>query len=149
MIADTLLRALERIHGHLGVLGTAALLHPAILLRRPNRRAPLAVAFATALVSATGAIGAYLYPIYRSRLKQEIFIHTPAVGWIFERKEHLAVGAIAFAWIGFIAHIVAPNLEPKHKEPLQKLAQRAFALSFLFSLAVAVFGVVVASVKGF
>src|SRR5262249_49004522 len=85
------LRVLERIHGHLGWLSVAALLHPAIFLRNPRRRARLAVALATAFTVTTGLLGGYVYPEYRNRLKQHIFIEAPRVGWLFERKEHLAV----------------------------------------------------------
>ena len=68
------LRVLERIHGHLGWLAVAALLHPAILLQNPKRRAPLAVSLATLTLIAVGALGATIYPDYSRRLKQHVFI---------------------------------------------------------------------------
>ena len=88
------LRIVERLHGHLGWLAVIALLHPAIFLRRPKRRAPLSVVLATLTVSLTAAFGFVLYPPYRNLLKQRLFVQAPAIGWLFERKEHLAVGAL-------------------------------------------------------
>ena len=61
----------------------------------------------TCFVTAGGSLGAWIYPEYRSRLKHAIFVHAPTIGWLFERNEHLAVGAIGFAWIGCIAHLAA------------------------------------------
>ena len=101
------------------------------------------------LVSVTAGMGAYLYPTYRVRLKQDIFIHTPFIGWMFERKEHLAVAAVAFAWIGCVVHVAMPWFESKHHAALQKLAQRAFAFAFLLCLLVGCIGIWVASVKSF
>ncbi len=98
------LRLFEHIHGHLGWLSTLALFHPAILLRSAHRRALLAAAIATSLVTLTGLMGALLYPAYRSLLKPGIFRTSPAFGNAFERKEHLAMAVVALAWVGLIAH---------------------------------------------
>ena len=145
-----LLRVLERIHGHGGWLAVAALLHPAIILRNPRRRAPLSVSLATAFACATGLLGAYIYPEYRIRLKQRIFIESPSVGWTFERKEHLAASAIAFALIGCIAHLAARSFDDEAQRAIvARLAHRSFVVSFALALVVAVIGVVVASHKSF
>jgi hypothetical protein len=134
----------------MGWLSAAALLHPAILLRNPKRRAKLAVTLATALVTAGGLLGVWIYPEYRSRLKQALFIHTPTIGWLFERKEHLAVGAIGFAWVGCIAHLSARTFED---EALQRtasvMAHRAYVISFVLAVAVGCLGVVVATTSTF
>ncbi|HEY1954391.1 MAG TPA: hypothetical protein VGH28_02240 [Polyangiaceae bacterium] len=148
MTATLLLRLLERIHGHLGWLAVAALLHPAILLRKPRRRARLSVSLATGLVVVTALLGAYFYPAYRNRIKQHLFIEAPKLGWMFERKEHLAVGAVAFALVGCVSHLALPRAGAA--EPtLERLAHRAFVLAFGFALATAVLGVAVASYKSF
>jgi hypothetical protein len=145
-----LLRVLERIHGHAGWLVVAALLHPAIILRDRKRRAVLSVSLATAFATATGLLGAYIYPEYRLRLKQRIFIESPSIGWLFERKEHLAVGAIAFAVIGCIAHLTVRSFDDDaQREIAARLAHRSFVVSFALALMVAVIGVVVASHKSF
>jgi hypothetical protein len=145
-----LLRALERVHGHLGWLSVAALLHPAIFLRRANRRARLSVSLATGSVAVTGVLGATIYPSYRDRLKQHIFIDAPRLGWLFERKEHLAVGAVAFALVGCISHLSLPLFpHDEVRRSMARLAHRAFILAFVLALIVAVFGVTVASYRSF
>jgi hypothetical protein len=145
-----LLRALEHIHGHLGWLSVAALLHPAIILRNPKRRARLSVALSTGFVVVTALFGVYIYPLYRDLIKQRIFLEAPRVGWLFERKEHLAVGAVSFALVGAVSHLALP-LAPDDgvKRTLARLAHRAFVVSFLLALMVAVLGVAVASYKSF
>lgn len=135
-----LLRVLEHVHGHLGWLAVAALLHPAIILRDPKRRARLSVTLATALVVTTASLGAWIYPDYRVQLKKRIFIESASVGWMFERKEHLAIAAVAFALVGFISHFFLPT---------KRTAHVAFILAFVFALAVACIGVGVASFKSF
>ncbi len=145
-----LLRVLERIHGHLGWLSVAALLHPAIILRNPKRRARLAVALSTSFVVATALLGVYIYPEYRLRLKQRLFIEAPKVGWMFERKEHLAVGAVAFALIGCVAHLsLGAFAEEDTQRTLARLAHRAFVVAFALAAIVAGIGVAVASYKSF
>jgi hypothetical protein len=146
VISQMALRVAEHIHGHMGWLSAAALLHPAILLRNPKRRARLAVSLTTAFVTASGFLGAWIYPEYRAQLKQAIFIHTPAIGWLFERKEHLAVGAIGFCWIGCIAHLTARSFEDDVlKRTVSIIAHRAYVIAFLLCVAVACLGVVVAT----
>jgi len=141
---------LERVHGHLGWLAVAALLHPAILLRTPRRRAPLSVLLATGLVLCTAALGASFYPEYRSRLKQHIFIEKPWLGWLFERKEHLAVGVVVFAIIGCVAHLAERTFQdPGSRRAVARLAHRSFLVAFGLSVLAAAFGVAVASYKSF
>ncbi|HEX7604328.1 MAG TPA: hypothetical protein VF316_22070 [Polyangiaceae bacterium] len=145
-----LLRLLEHVHGHVGWLAVAALLHPAILLRNPRRRARLSVILATLLAMGAGAMGAAVYPEYRLRLKQEIFLHAPRLGWCFERKEHLAVGAIGFAVIGCIAHLSAWGFEDDGvRELMARSAHRAYVAAFGLAFVVAVLGVAVASFSTF
>src|SRR5687767_11172948 len=94
------LRLAEHVHGHLGWLSAALLVHPAIILRDRQRRAHLAVALASGAATVTAALGAWLYGGYREHLKQQIFLHAPSIGLLFERKEHLAFGAIMLTWAG-------------------------------------------------
>jgi hypothetical protein len=144
------LRALEHIHGYLGWLSVAALLHPALLLRNPKRRARLSAFMATTFVALTAVLGATIYPEYRDRIKQHIFIEAPKVGWLFERKEHLAVGAVAFALVGCLAHLTLP-LAPEEamKATMARLAHRAYVFALALALMVAVLGGVVATYKSF
>jgi hypothetical protein len=144
------LRVLERIHGHLGWLSVAALLHPAILLRNPKRRARLSVAMATAFVLVSALLGGYIYPEYRARLKQHIFLEVPKLGWMFERKEHLAVGAVTFTLIGCIAHLTAPAFTDERMQlTVARMAHRSFVVAFALAAIVAVIGVAVASYRSF
>ena len=144
------LRVLEHVHGHLGWLAAAALLHPAILLRNPRRRAHLSVGFAAGFVTAVGAIGAYLYQPYRDLVKQKLFIEAPSVGYLFERKEHLAFGAIFLAWAGAAAYFAATRTTDEAlRAPLRKFAFRAFVFSCALTTITAALGVAVAVVRTF
>ena len=144
-----LVRVAEHIHGHLGCLAAAALLHPAILLRNPKRRAHLSVALSTAFVTAVGALGVWLYSPYRDRIKQSIFIDAPWVGLLFERKEHLAFGAILLAWAGAGAYVAALGAGESLRAPLRVFAHRAFVVSAILALAVVALGTAVASFRNF
>jgi hypothetical protein len=149
-VTTLLLRVLERIHGHLGWLSVAALLHPAIFLRNPKRRARLSVSLATGFVVLTAVFGVYIYPLYRERIKRQLFIETPKVGWMFERKEHLAVGAVAFALAGCLAHVGLPAFGNQGiRHTMARLAHRSFVVAFVLALLVACLGVAVASYRSF
>ncbi|HEY8075913.1 MAG TPA: hypothetical protein VIF62_17420 [Labilithrix sp.] len=140
-----LLRALEHVHGHLGWLAVAALLHPAILLRNPKRRARLAVTLSTAFVVTVAALGATIYPHYRDRIKQHLFLEAPTLGWMFERKEHLAVGAVVFAVVGCVAHLTLPSIADEDiRRTTARLAHRAFVIAFALASIAAALGVAVA-----
>lgn len=145
-----LLRVLERVHGHLGWLAVAALVHPAIVLRNPKRRARLSVVLTTIMVALTWGLGAWIYPEYRARIKQHIFIELPKLGWMFERKEHLAVGVGVFTLVGCIAHLSAPQFEDEStRVTIAKLAHRSFVVACVLAAIVGVLGVSVASYKSF
>jgi hypothetical protein len=144
------LRLLEHVHGHLGWLSVAALLHPAIILRNPKRRAWLSVSLATGFVVVTALFGVSIYPSYRDRIKQHIFIEAPKLGWMFERKEHLAVGAVAFALVGCVSHLAAPLVaDDEIKRTMARLAHRAFIVAFALALIAAGLGVSVAVYRSF
>ena len=148
MLLDPL-RLIEHVHGHLGWLAAAILVHPAIVLRNRKRRAHVAVGLATALVTIAAAIGAWLYVAYRERLKQGIFQHAPSIGFMFERKEHLAFGAVMLAWAGAAAYFAAARATPLMRDKLRILAFRSFCASAALTIVVAVLGTVVAVYKTF
>ena len=144
------LRVLERVHGLLGWLSVAALLHPAIVLRDATRRARLSVSLATGFVVVAALYGGAIYPMYRDRVKQHIFIEARRVGWMFERKEHLAVGAVAFALVGCVSHLSLPLIaDDDVRRSMARLAHRAFVVAFALTLIVATLGVAVASFRSF
>ncbi len=139
----------EHVHGHLGWLAAATLVHPAIVLRQAARRAHLAVGISTALVTVAAALGVWLYTPYRQRLRQGIFIHAPAFGYLFERKEHLAFGAVLLAWTGAAAYFAAPSVAGELRERLRTIAFLAFLSSAALAVLVAALGTVVAVYKNF
>ncbi len=140
-------------HGHLGWLAAVALAHPAVLLRRRERRAHLSVGLAVGVTTIAGALGASLYPTYRERLRQSIFAEAPAVGYLFERKEHLAFGAVLLAWAGALAYVAGTarrsgeGASDRVRRDLRRAAHWAFVAAALLAAATAVLGTCVASYK--
>lgn len=137
-------RLIAHVHGHLAWLGIAALAHPALLLRRHGRRAPLATALATGLTLVTALAGASIYPRYRELIRPTLFVEHPALGWAFERKEHLAVFAVVFALAGLALHRTSPA-----RPALARLAHRAYVVAFACAATAGVIGVLVATTRAF
>ncbi len=142
-----IVRVGEHVHGHLGWLAAAALVHPAILLRHPRRKAHIAVTFAALVPTVAGGLGMWVYGPYRDRIKQGIFVDARWVGLLFERKEHLAFGAILLAWAAAVAYVLAMRAEEPSRESLRTFAHRAFAASAALAVAVAVLGTMVATFR--
>jgi hypothetical protein len=139
------LRLVEHVHGHIGWLAVLALAHPAILLRKPRRRATLAAFAGTLLTTVAAVMGATMYSGYRVRLKPALFAEAPAIAWAFERKEHLATAAMLLAWTGLAAHYASRG-EPSR---LSRLAHRAYVAAALSAGAAATIGVAVACQQSF
>lgn len=144
-----MLRWAEHLHGHAGWLTAVALLHPAIVLRRLERRAAWAVGLSTGLVTLVCTVGAVIYGPYRDRLKQGIFQTAPRIGWLFERKEHLAFAALAFAWVGAAAYVGAGFAGDDGHRTLRRLSHRAFVIAAGIAILVASLGTAVATYKTF
>jgi hypothetical protein len=140
-------RMFAHVHGHVGWLAAAALVHPAVLLRRPGRRAHLSVLLATSFVTVTAVLGVTIYPAYSTRLRQAIFVSAPNIGWLFERKEHLAFAAVAFAWAGAAAYVAAFRADEPLRVPLRTFAFRAYAAAAAMAILVAAIGTVVAAYR--
>jgi hypothetical protein len=143
------LRLAERIHGHLGWLAAIALVHPAILLRHTRRRAHLSVGLAVGGITTVFAIGCLIYGSYRDRLRQHIFQEGRAIGYLFERKEHLAFGALMLAWAGGLAYVAAIRLEGPARESLRRASHLAFVFACVLALVTASLGIVVSAFKTF
>jgi len=143
------LRLEEHLHGHLGWLAVVSLVHPAVLLQRPRRRAHLAVAFAVGLVTLAGALGTVLYGPYRDQLRQPLFAQVASVGYLFERKEHLAFGAIALAWAGAIAYAAEQRADTGVRDSLRRVARFCFVAAAALAAVAAALGTVVAAYKTF
>jgi len=144
------LRLTEHVHGHLGWLAAATLVHPAIVLRDRKRRAHLAVALSSSFVTVASAIGAYIYVAYREQLRPTIFATSPAIGLLMERKEHLAFASLVLAWAGAAAYFGAPRAKAETMRlTLRTIAFRAFACSAALAIVVAVLGTMVGVYKSF
>jgi hypothetical protein len=149
MLATALVRAVERVHGHLGWLAVAALVHPVLLLRHSRRSAHWSVGLSTGLVTVAGALGLGLYEPYREELRQRIFIEAPRIGFLFERKEHLAFGALVAAWVGGVVYVASLGAEEPTRDALRRVAFRAFLIACALSAVTATLGTIVASYRSF
>jgi hypothetical protein len=144
-VTPVALRLLERVHGHLGWLAAVALVHPAIALRNPRRRARLSAVLSATIVLLSGVFGAIIYSPYNQSVKRSMYVASRTYGLLFERKEHLAFAAIAFACAGCIAHLAAG----RDDRALARFAHLAFVASALLAIVVATLGTLVAAFKSF
>ncbi len=88
------------LHGHLGVLAAAALVHPVVFLRpgRPlSRGQRWATGAAAGLLAGVYAGGLALYPGYRASERPALMKDNFELALWFERKEHLAFVAVVLA----------------------------------------------------
>jgi hypothetical protein len=143
------LRIGEHVHGHLGWLAVLALAHPAVLLRNHRRRAHLSVSLAVGVSTLAAAIGVWLYGPYREKLRQSIFISAPGVGYLFERKEHLAFAAVLLGWAGAASYFGAVPAGSDVRVPLRQAAHWAFVFSTACALTAAALGTLVATYRTF
>ena len=143
------LRAAEHVHGHMGWLAAIALLHPAILLRRRERRAHLSVGLAALTVTLAGALGVSIYGGYRERLRQSIFKQAAWVGYAFERKEHLAFGVVMLSWAGALAYLAAAFTQGETRASLRRAAHWSFVIAAVVAVVTATLGTIVATYKTF
>jgi hypothetical protein len=142
------IRLFEKIHGHLGILATAALLHPALLMRRGkplSKRTRWSVALSSSFALVAYGAGLFIYSSYTHQLKRAIFYVNPRAGMLFETKEHLAFSVVCLALGGLVAAQVAP----RDGNGLRRAAAVAYAFAALAALMVVGLGMYVATVKGF
>ena len=142
-MSGLVVRGIEHVHGHLGWLAALALAHPAILLRRPWRRALGVAAAATALVTVAAVLGAVMYPSYRAAVKPAVLASAPALAELFERKEHLGVAAVVLAWTGLLLHALGYRNVVSRPE-LSRMAFVAYAGAAVLAAFAAGAGLVVA-----
>jgi len=130
---------LERLHGHLGWLGLAVLLHPVITLRRSviTRRCRLSVILAAMLISAPSILGWWLYPTYRQQVKPSLIMRSENWALAFETKEHLAWFALVLTWSGVMTVFLAGNQG-------RRVARMLLGCAFVCGLIVGVLGVLIA-----
>ncbi len=109
---------------------------------------------APTLLTAAFLTGLAIYPTYRATVKRVLFASDAALGWTFERKEHLAVFALAFAWAGFALVYSAraahsggsPGLHEQSR--FLRLAQWAFLASTIVAIFACVVGGMVSLATG-
>ena len=143
-----LVRSLQHVHGHVGWLAALALAHPAVLLRRPERRLFGAAVASTALVTVAALMGALIYPSYRVAVKPAIIAVAPAIGFLFERKEHLGIAALALAWCGLVMYVLAHRREAPRLE-LGRAAFVSYAGAAIAATLAASGGLIVACYRSF
>lgn len=141
------LRVATHVHGHIGWLAALALAHPAVLLRNPRRRALSVCAAATLLATATGALGALLYPSYRVAIKPALFAASQVAALSFERKEHFGVAVVVLSWIGLVAHRAACS--GSSEQELARVAFVSYTGAAILAAVTAALGTFVAVAHGF
>ncbi|MCC6558024.1 MAG: hypothetical protein IT372_34185 [Polyangiaceae bacterium] len=107
-------------------------------------------ATAAGLASAAFASGLPLDMPYRGRLRQQVFIDSEALGWLFERKLHFAFGGLALAWCA-VALFAASTLASRRASgqrhgaaDMARGASAALAASAALTLFAAIAGAIVA-----
>lgn len=133
---------LERIHGHLAMLGLAVLLHPVITLGRGRLGVGgrWSVGILAGILAVASAMGWWLYGEYRASVKPALVRHRLDVALAFEVKEHLAYLCLVLAICGAAALLAAPG-----HPPTLRLARRMLGLAWILGLAVAVLGLLVSA----
>lgn len=148
------LRRIASVHGLLAWSATVLLGIAAVLLAR--RRPVLVVSvFATALTAIVSGLGMLLHDPYTSRLRQRIFIHDPALGWLFERKEHFAFGSLGLTLCGLASLIGfvlverrvtrTPNVGSPPTSPIPMALWRAALMAYAASAAFALTACILSS----
>lgn len=142
------LRSLARVHGIASWAATAALLAAAWVFssgRAPQLRRVVS-GVAVVLVLAAAGLGVALHDPYRARLRQRLFLSSPALGWLFERKQHFAFAAVLLA-LGALAVVVRLDRGPAGvpgARDLRRAALLAWAASAALALAASIASVIVA-----
>ncbi|MCB9742673.1 MAG: hypothetical protein H6740_08740 [Alphaproteobacteria bacterium] len=143
-MSPTLFALAERLHGHLGLLGLAVLLHPVITLRRRRgltRGARLSALLAALLIALPFASGWAIYPSYRAHVKPGLVREAQSWAWAFETKEHLAFFTLALT-LGGVAVMLGRGQTPEGR----RLASALLSLAWGCGLCVGILGVLVAAV---
>ncbi len=136
------LQVAARMHGHIGWLVAVLAAHPAWFLERLHARRRLVLSLgATIAITLVGLSGAALYVPYRQLLRREVFRVSTALGYLFERKEHLAYASVLLTWIGagLVLRATRRADHATHGTALRG-ARIAYAFAALFALVVAALG---------
>lgn len=134
---------LERVHGHIALLGLAVLLHPVITLWRRKgltRGTRLSANIAAVFLVVQYALGWLVYPTYRKTVKPGLVQEALPYAMAFETKEHLAIMAVALT-LGGVGTLHAAG----RTEAGRKAARVLLLMAWLCGVAVGVMGVVIAA----
>ncbi len=141
------LQLVARAHAVVAWLATVALvLAVPFLIRRRRDHVTVAIASAAALgITIAGGLGVLLEAAYRAQIRQRLFVRSPALGWLFERKEHLAFGAILLAWCA-LATTAATRFtrDPERAGDLERAVRLAAIAAAALALAASVMSALVA-----
>ena len=141
------LHLIARAHGVVAWIATAALAVALPQIFRAARgRVTIAIsAAAAAAITLCGVLGVLLEAAYRSRIRQQIFVRSPSLGWLFERKQHLAFGAIVLAWCTLSTMVAAQlSRDPERARDLHAAARLAGIVAAGLALAASVMAAIVA-----
>lgn len=136
------LHRLTVVHRIIAWFDTLLLLAVAILLLRDHWRDkrwffPLSIT-ATLGTIASFASGMALELHYRVHLRQRLFIHSKTLGWLFERKMHLAFGMLTMSLIGLLTLFLT-----RQDERFFRVLRYAYVFAALFALTISVISSVV------
>jgi heme A synthase len=147
-----LLRLLESLHGHFGVLAAVALIHPAWLLRRGkplSRGARWSVGLTALVTTAAFSLGLSIYESYRETVKRQLFAFSREAGWLFETKEHLAFAVISLTLGATAAAFATARQRTPEARRIRRMAAAAYAAAAILCLVVVALGTYVASLRSF
>jgi hypothetical protein len=141
-------RRLILVHGIVAWIDALLLLAVAILLLR--ERWPDKPWFRRLAITATlGAIASFASGLalemhYRLHVRQRLFVASKSLGWLFERKMHLAFGVFLFATMGLFTLLLVRE-DPRFVRALRA----AFVLAALFAVITCVISSIVGIYKPF
>lgn len=141
------LRALSQVHAAVAWAAVVALGAAIVGVGWRIRRAWIGAAIAGALGAGAFATGAMLHLPFQGKLRQKLFLMSSSLGWLFERKEHVAFGAVALlacAGCAMGAEAIAKGKE----EAVAKALRRAGIIAMSGALAFEVFAIVVSIAAG-
>ncbi len=132
------------LHGLVGTLALALLLHPVITLRKATTLrwgTRFTAELAAGMLAVVFAVGWWTYPTYRNKVKPDLLVDQhPAWLW-FEGKEHLAAMATVLAVSGALTLRFAGD-DPDARRAAHALLASAWTCGVI----AAIFGVMVRAV---
>jgi hypothetical protein len=127
--------ALSTLHAVASIAATALVVIALALRIRGDRRALAVGLAAAALLAGAFASGLALDAPYRQLVRQRLFVVAPAVGWLFERKLHLAFGATLLGGAAAFADLAAGRVGDAATASFCRAARVAAAASAVLAIA--------------